>query len=425
MRQLIEFLRIRNLRGRPRLPLDVAARDRMNAALRRRSPQRAALHPLSVFARAASRCGIAAACTTLAALIGIACATLPNGDAVRIVTAPPPSNTEQYCAWYGDRRDDTLYFGESPFWNVMRAAGGDPMADSHARGPQVIGRFDLRSESMLASVPTGARDPHAGVWDVLAHPNGRVYYTTFYESAGWVDPATAEARVFADAGTGLNELALRPDGRVLATRYGAAGGGTGSVVVLDPDGVIEAELPLVSEPSVVAAAKSLAYDPVRKVVWVNTDLVPRDGGPSGHDARVLEMATGREILRIETPELHYPRFTTEGRGVFAWQQGSLLTLRMTQPGTALDATSGREVVLDTAFADGIDFVQDVHIEDDGRAVVTRWSGVVHVVAQDGAVRSVDLPRAAAGGLYYTAVAVGDRVCATYCADVSVVCAALP
>jgi hypothetical protein len=196
-------------------------------------------------------------------------------------------------------------------------------------------------------------------------------------------------------------------------------------VILDPEGDVEAELPLASDADVVAAAKSLAYDPIRQVVWVNTDLLPRDDGPSRHDARVLEVATGREILRIATPELQFPRFASDGRGLFAWQQGSRLTLRMTQPGAALDATSGREVVLDGAFADGHDFVQDIHIEADGRAVVTRWSGVVHVVDAAGAVRTVALPRDAAGGLYYTAVAVGDRVCATYCADVSVVCAALP
>lgn len=425
MRQLIGIVHIRDRRLESRLPLDVASHDCVSGTTCQRAPQRSEMQSLSRFVRAASRCGIAATWATLAALIGFACATPRDRASVRSATEPPPSSTEQYCAWYGDRRDDVLYFGESPFWNAMRAAGGDPMADSHELGPQVIGRFDLRSESMLASVPTAARDPHAGVWDVLAHPNGRVYYTTFYESAGWVDPATGEASQFEAAGTGLNELALRPDGRVLATRYGAAGGGTGSVVVLDPDGVIEAELPLVSERNVVAAAKSLAYDPVRQVVWVNTDLVPRNGGPNGHDARVLEFATGREILRIETPELHFPRFTTDGRGFFAWQQGSRLTLRMTQPGAAQDATSGREVVLDTAFADGVDFVQDVHVEADGRAVVMRWSGVVHVVSPDGSARTVDLPRPAAGGLYYTAVAVGDRVCATYCADVSVVCAALP
>jgi len=425
MRQLLEFLRFRERRLQSRLPLDVASRERLNGTTRRRAPQWAAFPSLSGFVRTASRCGIAATWTTLATLIAFACATPPAGDSIRTATATPPSSTEQYCAWYGDRRDDVLYFGESPFWSAMRAAGGDAMADSRQPGPQRIGRFDLRSESMLASIPTAARDPHAGVWDVLTHPNGRVYYTTFYESAGWVDPATGAAALFDAAGTGLNELALHPDGRVLATRYGAAGGGSGSVVVLDPDGKIEAELPLLSERNVVAAAKSLAYDPVRKVVWVNTDLVPRDGGPSGHDARVLEFATGREILRIEAPELHFPHFSADGRGLFAWQQGSRLTLRMTQPGAAQDATSGREVVLDTAFADGIDFVQDVHVEADGRAVVTRWSGVVHVVSPDGSVRTVDLPRTAAGGLYYTAVAVGDRVCATYCADVSIVCAPLP
>jgi hypothetical protein len=377
-------------------------------------------------ARAASRCGITATCTTLFALIGIACTTAPRGPApVHIATAPAPSDSERYCAWYGDRRQDVLYFGASPFWNAARDAGGDAMADMREPGPQVIGRFDLRSESQLSPLPTAAATSRAGVWDVLAHPNGRIYYTTFYESAGWVDPATGEASRFEAAGSGLNELALLPDGRVLASRYGAAGGGSGSVVVLDPEGAVEAELPLASDADVVAAAKSLAYDPVRQVVWVNTDLLPRDGGPSRHDARVLERATGREILRIATPELHFARFAADGRGFFAWQQGSRLTLRMTQPGAALDATSGREIVLDGAFADGHDFVQDIHIEADGRAVVTRWSGVVHVVAASGAVRTVALPRSAAGGLYYTAVTVGDRVCATYCADVSVVCAALP
>jgi hypothetical protein len=212
---------------------------------------------------------------------------------------------------------------------------------------------------------------------------------------------------------------------VLASRYGAAGGGTGSVVVLDSEGAVEAELPLASTEDVVAAAKSLAYDPVRQVVWVNTDLVPRGGGANRHDARVLELATGREILRIETPELHFLRFGDDGRGFFTWQQGSRLALRMTQPGAAVDATSGREIVLDDAFADGHDFVQDLRVEADGRAVVTRWSGVVHVVDASGDVRTVALPRSAAGGLYYTAAAIGDRVCATYCADVSVVCAALP
>ncbi len=425
MRQLTGIARVRDWLLRSRPPLDVAPRSDAIGKTWLTMPQRAELNSFLGFGRAASRCGIAATCTTFATLVALACATPRDGESVRVATQPPPSASEQYCAWYGDRRADVLYFGESPFWNAMRAAGGDPMADSHQLGPQVIGRFDLRRESMLASIPTAARDPHAGVWDVLVHPNGRVYYTTFYESAGWVDPATGAGTLFEAAGTGLNELALHPDGRVLATRYGAAGGGTGSVVVLDPDGVIEAELPLISEHDVVAAAKSLAYDPVRQVVWVNTDLIPRDGGPSGHDSRVLEFATGREIMRIETPELHFPRFTADGRGVFAWQRGSRLTLRMTQPGAAQDATSGREVVLDTAFADGIDFVQDVHVETDGRAVVTRWSGVVHVVSPDGSVRTANLPRPAAGGLYYTAVAVGDRICATYCADVSVVCAPLP
>jgi hypothetical protein len=41
------------------------------------------------------------------------------------------------------------------------------------------------------------------------------------------------------------------------------------------------------------------------------------------------------------------------------------------------------------------------------------------------VRSVSLPRLDPAGLYYTAVLHGDRLCATYCADVTVVCVDAP
>ena len=62
----------------------------------------------------------------------------------------------------------------------------------------------------------------------------------------------------------------------------------------------------------------------------------------------------------------------------------------------------------------------------GRIVVSRWSGHVHLVdARSGAVTSLKLPALADGGLYYTAVLRDDRVCATYCAGVRVVCRDVP
>ena len=83
------------------------------------------------------------------------------------------------------------------------------------------------------------------------------------------------------------------------------------------------------------------------------------------------------------------------------------------------------------FAAELDFAQDVSFGDGGEIVVTRWSGAIHVLGPelDGAGagllhRRIDLPRYESQGLYYSAVLHGDHICATYCADVSVVCAAL-
>ena len=73
-------------------------------------------------------------------------------------------------------------------------------------------------------------------------------------------------------------------------------------------------------------------------------------------------------------------------------------------------------------------VQDIRIAGDGRVLVTRWSGWVHVLDPAGGVRSVHLPPLEPSGLYYTAALRGpgsERVCATHCGEVTVVCADLP
>jgi hypothetical protein len=92
------------------------------------------------------------------------------------------------------------------------------------------------------------------------------------------------------------------------------------------------------------------------------------------------------------------------------------------------ARAAARVALDTRFPAGFDFVQDIQPAaggTDGRVVLTRWSGRIHVVDRSGHHERVDLPRLDPEGLYYTAVLWGDRLCATYCADVSVVCTDAP
>jgi hypothetical protein len=101
----------------------------------------------------------------------------------------------------------------------------------------------------------------------------------------------------------------------------------------------------------------------------------------------------------------------------------LRLLSPTEPERSLAAA--RRVVLDTSFPSEFDFVQDLQIAEDGRIVVTRWSGAIHVVTPAGEPRFIAFPRSSEGGLYYTAVARGDRICATYCLDVAVVCGPAP
>ena len=83
------------------------------------------------------------------------------------------------------------------------------------------------------------------------------------------------------------------------------------------------------------------------------------------------------------------------------------------------------MLLDEAFPGEVDFVQDLKHAPDGRIVLTRWSGVVHVVEPSGRVATTRLPKLDPQGLYYTGVLRGDRLCATHCADVTVVCIDAP
>ncbi len=329
--------------------------------------------------------------------------------------APAPSTDERYCAWFGDADADVLYFGQAPFWSAMRAAGGDPLADLERPGPALIGRFDLHRERLLSPLIVATGDSRSGVWGVLAHPNGRVYFTTFADPAGSIDRRGGNLRRFPKLGSGLNELAPGPDGTILATRY------PGGVVVFDAEGTLVAEFPLAAPEGYIAAAKTPAWDPIRRELWVTTDLLPMAGGAPRHDAYVLD-ASGREKRRVASPEVQFVAFGADGTGYRAEVEGTHLWLRRVPPP---GADPPRSVSLDGDFPATLDFVQDIRIAADRRAIVTRWSGRVHLVDADGAVETVTLPAGGEGSLYYSAVLTGDRLCATRCADVEVVCRAVP
>jgi hypothetical protein len=382
---------------------------------RRRNAEQ--FRPSAIFEAAGSS---AAQVGILLLVAALGCHVAPTAPGPRVHVAPAPDQApERSCAWYGDARDGVLYFGVSAFWSALRAGGGEATADLRAPGPRWIGRFDLAAERFLPPLElTGAPAP-TGVWDVLAHPNGRIYFTTYFDLAGSVDPASGEVREFAAAGLGLNELALGPGGEVLVTRYGYGADTHGSVVRLSEAGEPLAEHGLRDPPGFRAAGKSLALDPLRREIWVNTDLFSTGGdGAVAHDARVLA-SDGRELRAVTDPELQFFEFAPDGAGYFVEEADGRLRLRERSP-RGLD----RFHPLDDAFPATHDFAQEVRAEADGSVVVTRWSGRVHVLEPDGRVRDLVLP-AEEGSLYYTAVRTGARVCATRCGRVEVVCADLP
>lgn len=346
---------------------------------------------------------------------------LAPAPSARVHVAPAPdSGAERSCAWFGDVRGPVLYFGVSAFWSALRASGGDATADLQAPGPRWIGRFDLASERFLPPLELRPGGAATGVWDVLAHPNGRVYYTTYFDLAGSVDPVSGEVQEFPAAGLGLNELALGADGRILVTRYGFGADSRGSLVVLSERGEVLEEHELHGPPGTRLLAKSLAFDPLRREVWVNTDLIPLDGaGAVQHDARVLG-PDGLERRLVADPELQFFAFAPDGTGLFVEASEGRLRLRERSP-RGLD----RFVALDDAFDPLHDFAQELRAETDGSVLVTRWSGRVHVVETTGEVRDLELPRTEAGELYYTSVRRGSRICATRCGGIEVVCGDLP
>jgi hypothetical protein len=379
----------------------------------------------------ATFCGAATRGCRSAGAIALAAAVLTSCIAADLEPIPPaihtagaPSPLEDYCAWFGDVRDGVLYFGQSAFWSAFRTSGGRATADLDHAGPALIGRFDLARERFLSPLDVTEVGDRSGVWDVLAHPNGRIYFTTYFASAGFADLATGEVRRFDEAGAGLNELAPGPDGNLLVSRYGFLGepDRSGSVVLLEPDGAVLAEYPLTPPAGSTVAPKTVAYDGLREEIWVTTDLLPSDDAEAriGHDTYVLD-GRGVQLRRIAKPEIQFIAFAGNGTGYRAEVEGHKLWLRILPPGPKPSPIGELRIPLEHAFASAFDFVQDIQITADGRAVVTRWSGWVHVVDATGAIHSLRLPPFEPRGVYYTATLHDHRICATHCRDVSIVC----
>ena len=229
-------------------------------------------------------------------------------------------------------------------------------------------------------VATGA---DGSVWDVLAHPNGRIYYTTFFEALGSVGRDGSDPRTHAELGPGLNELAVGPGGSLYATRYARdprrpGAGASGSVVVATPEGELLRELALPGEPGLVRSPKSLAVDPATGQIHLNVDVFGPDGAV-GYER--IRLAPGGEVLehRRSPPELHFPAFDAAGRGWFAESEEGRLRLRVTE--------GRRELVRrELGAREELDFVQDIRFRDDGAALLAFWSGrivVARLLVEDG------------------------------------------
>jgi len=289
----------------------------------------------STLARGAARGFPASRCCGLGlALLSAAWGCALPGPAERglvVATAPSPSEVERYCAWYGTRQGATLYFGQAAFWSTSRERGGDPRADLLHEGPLPIGRFDLETETLLPPLRADRPGGRSGVWDVLVAPGGSVFFTTFFEAAGRVDPRSGEVRHLDELGLGLNELAPGPDGGVLASRYGPgdAGDGDGGLVAFDVEGAALAEWPIRSGRDHQVAPKTPAWDPLRGELWATTDVLPRSGGagPIRHPTFVLD-AHGGLLRRIESPEIHFVAFGPDGTGYRAVVSGRQLRLEI-------------------------------------------------------------------------------------------------
>ncbi len=384
----------------------------------------------SLFSVLAASLLLAGACAQLRGWLGAAPAPAPTS-----VFRMPPANrgSEAYSAWFADTRGRILYFGLSPFWQLWWRSGGDPLGDLAQPGDHLIGRFDLERETFLAPlrVRDGGPDARSSIWDVLVHSNGRIYYTTYFEEIGSVNPDGTDARAFEGLGRGFNELYEGPSGNVYASRYSDAPARPerrryGAIVELTPRGRLVREIRFERDAEKFTAPKSIAVDPSSGEIWLNTDTFRADGSILYETLRLAP--DGRVLMRkAAPPELHFVRFDRQGHGYFAESIDSHFRLRIT--------ANGRELArLPLGPRKPLDFIQDIQFAQTGEAVLAFWSGRVTLVRREGnRFRTTDLvltrPAECAPpegrSLLYSAVAHGGRVYATLHCGATILSAPIP
>ncbi len=340
---------------------------------------------------------------------------------------------ERYSSWFADERDGVIYFGLSPFWTELRAHGGDPTADLLEPSAHLIGRFEVERERFLP--PLLARRPgpdsRSSVWDVLAHPNGWIYYTTYFEEMGRVRPGMGDVEHFDSLGTGLNEIALGPDGSLYVTRYGGGiegkrTSGDGSVVVISPNGALLREVSLHARDGAVTAPKSIAVDPKSGEVWLNADVIAPDGKVS---FSAFHLGPNLNVIAHSDapPELMFVSFDRAGRGFFVEDRDGRVELRVTRAGAELAR-------LDLGERVPMDFAQDVHFAADGTAAIAFWSGRVELVreasgtyehARVNLVRPAECASPQQNAVFYSAFVEARAVYATLYCDAAIARAPLP
>jgi hypothetical protein len=381
-----------------------------------------AMGRLRVFEAALARKG------ALVALALAACVSPPPAPSSTALLRGPELvfGEERYSAWFADERDGVVYFGLSPFWTELWRTG-DPAADRRHAGPHLIGRFALDTEAFLAPLVARAAAPEvrASVWDVLAHPNGWIYYTTFFEEMGRVHPGTGAVERFDALGLGLNELAVGPDGAVYATRYGSQAA-AGALVVLEPDGRLRREIALHTRDGTFTAAKSVAVDPRTGRVLVNADVLHPDG-PVTFAYFAIDAARGEPIRAVTERELLFAAYDPSGRGALVEAHDGRVHLTLVEGERTLASA-------DLGPRDPNDFAQDIHFADDGTAAIAFWSGRIELARERGgrferASLRLDKPEdcgpPAGRSLVYSAFAERERVYATLYCGVALLRAGLP
>ena len=187
-----------------------------------------------------------------------------------------------------------LYFGQAAFWSAKASAGGDPTADLRSAGPQLDRPLRPRRRALAAAARGRHAESRSGVWDVLDGGDGEIYFTTFFEEAGSVSPATGRVRRLALGGA-LNELAADPTEPCSrrATASGTAEAGDGDVIAFDRDGHTVRRWSLAAPPGYRVAPKTPLWDALRGELWVTADQLPdrRRTGTALRRARTRSSST--------------------------------------------------------------------------------------------------------------------------------------